>query len=160
MATFQIEVDEKFESARDENICFRVNCPKIGSPSNQLSENEQNLWDQSEVIQESNHEQVEAILSRFDFQENSISISTLQRYGIRIHQDQLIAPLYDINRSLVNVVSLESKLSSVPFGLNILSARNAEIILVDSIWDALCVYDATGKVAIAIPQMKFSIRVN
>jgi hypothetical protein len=46
-----------------------------------------------------------------------------------------------------------------PFGLNILTARNAEIILVDSIWDALCVYQITGKVAIVLPNAKFSIRV-
>ncbi len=94
--------------------------------------------------------------------EYSISNSTLQRYGIRIYQDQLIAPLYDTNRSLVNIVfldpTLHSKLTS-SFGLNILSARNAEIILVDSIWDALCIYETTGKVAITIPNAKFSIRV-
>jgi len=70
--------------------------------------------------------------------------------------------LYDTNRSLVNVIfldpSLHSKISA-PFGLNILSARNVEIILVDSIWDALCVYQTTGKVAITIPNTKFSIRV-
>ena len=70
---------------------------------------------------------------------------TLQRYGIRLHQDQLVAPVYDLNRSLVNVV--------------LLTARNAEIILVDSIWDALCIYQTTGKVTIAILNIKFSMRV-
>ena len=70
---------------------------------------------------------------------------TLQRYGIRLHQDQLVAPVYDLNRSLVNVV--------------LLTARNAEIILVDSIWDALCIYQTTRKVTIAISNIKFSMRV-
>lgn len=95
--------------------------------------------------------------------EYSISVGTLQRYGIRLHQDQLVAPLYDLNRLLVNVVLLDpalpSKLSAI-FGLSILSARNAEIVLVDSIWDALCIYQTTGKVAIAIPNLKLSIRVS
>ena len=40
-----------------------------------------------------------------------------------------------------------------------LTARNAEVVLVDSIWDALCIYQTTGKVAITIPNAKFSIRV-
>ena len=91
-----------------------------------------------------------------------MSNTTLQRYGIRLHQDQLIAPLYDLNRSLVNVVLLDptspAKLSAI-FGLTLLTARNAEIILVDSIWDALCIYQTTGKVTIAIPNIKFSMRV-
>jgi hypothetical protein len=69
-----------------------------------------------------------------------------------------------MDRSLVNFVILDPSNTnsiklSAPFGLNILSARNAEIILVDSIWDALCVYQITGKVAIVLPNAKFHIRV-
>ena len=72
--------------------------------------------------------------------------------------------MYDVDRSLVSLVFLDPsnmnpiKLST-PFGLNILTARNAEIILVESIWDALCVYQITGKVAIVLPNAKFHIRV-
>jgi len=141
----------------------RTNCPKVTSSSILLSDEENKIWEQAEAIQDNNTELVEAILSRYGFtDEYRISKATLQRYGIRIYQDQLVAPLYDHNRSLVNVIfldpSLHSKISA-SFGLNILSARNAEIILVDSIWDALCVYQTTGKVAITIPNTKFSIRV-
>jgi hypothetical protein len=53
---------------------------------------------------------------------------------------------------------LHSKLSG-SFGLNILTARNVEIILVDSILDALSIYQTTGKIAITIPNIKFSIQV-
>ncbi len=94
--------------------------------------------------------------------EYMISNTTLQRYGIRIYQDQLVAPLYDTNRSLVSLVFLDpmlhSKLSG-SFGLNILTARNVEIIVVDSILDALSIYQTTGKIAITIPNIKFSIQV-
>ncbi len=48
---------------------------------------------------------------------------------------------------------------SAPFGLNILSARNAEIVVVDSIWDALCIYQTTGKLGIVLPNTKFPIQV-
>lgn len=46
-----------------------------------------------------------------------------------------------------------------PFGLNVLNARNAEIVIVDSIWDALCLFEATGKVSIVLPQGKVAIKV-
>jgi hypothetical protein len=41
-----------------------------------------------------------------------MSNTTLQRYGLRIYQDQLIAPLYDIDRSLVNIVCLDPQSNS------------------------------------------------
>ncbi|CAF3188867.1 unnamed protein product [Rotaria sp. Silwood2] len=147
----------------------RTYCPKLNTPSILLSDKELQIWEQSKAIQDKDRELVDAILSRYGFtEEYTISNTTLQRYGIRLYEDQLIAPLYDTDRSLVNIVVLDSTSFSdtksikvaAPFGLNLLSARNVEIVLVDSIWDALCVYQTTGKIAIVLPNAKFSIRMN
>ncbi|CAF3530129.1 unnamed protein product [Adineta steineri] len=147
----------------------RINCPKVTTAAIQLPDKQRIIWEQSQAIQDKDKELLEVILARYGFtEEYTLSSTTLQRYGIRIYQDQLIAPLYDTDRSLVDIVVLDSPSNSdtkplklsAPFGLNILSARNAEIILVDSIWDALCIYQTTGKLAIALPNTKFSIRIN
>ncbi|CAF1196675.1 unnamed protein product [Rotaria sordida] len=152
-----------------QHFLSRKYCPKADTPSILLCDKEREIWEQSKTIQDNDKELVDAILSRYGFtEEYTVSNTTLQRYGIRLYQDQLIAPLYDTERSLVNIVILDptsysdTKLIKLPapFGLNVLSARNAEIILVDSIWDALCVYQASGKVAIALPNAKFSTRMN
>jgi hypothetical protein len=96
--------------------------------------------------------------------ESMLSTTTLQRYGLRIYEDQLVAPLYDNERSLVRLIILDPasiaamKLPAA-FGLNIITARNSEVVLVDSIWDALCVYQTTGKMALVLPQGKVSTRV-
>ena len=36
-----------------------------------------------------------------------LSNTTLQRYGLRLYQDQLVAPLYDTDRSLVRIIVLD-----------------------------------------------------
>ncbi|CAF4930261.1 unnamed protein product, partial [Rotaria sp. Silwood1] len=147
----------------------RTYCPKANTSSILLSDKELEIWEQSKTIEDNDKEFIDTILSRYGFtEEYTISMTTLQRYGIRLYQDQLIAPLHDTERSIVNIVVLDPMSYSdtkpiklpAPFGLNLLSSRNAEIILVDSIWDALCVYQVTGKKAIALPSAKFSIRMN
>ncbi|CAF1480837.1 unnamed protein product [Rotaria sp. Silwood1] len=147
----------------------RTYCPKANTSSILLSDKELEIWEQSKTIEDNDKEFIDTILSRYGFtEEYTISMTTLQRYGIRLYQDQLIAPLHDTERSIVNIVVLDPMSYSdtkpiklpAPFGLNLLSSRNAEIILVDSIWDALCVYQVTGKKAIALPSAKFSIQMN
>ena len=93
-----------------------------------------------------------------------LATTTLQRYGVRIYEDQLVAPLYDTERSLVHLVllgpaSTEAMKLPAAFGLNMITARNSEIVLVDSIWDALCVYQTTGRTALVLPHGKVSTRV-
>ncbi|UJR09003.1 hypothetical protein I4U23_013253 [Adineta vaga] len=151
-----------------QHLKSRTTCPKVNTVPVQLSNEDQKIWEQSQIIQEKDKDLIEALLTRYGFNEEyTISYTTLQRYGIRIYQDQLIAPLYDTDRSLVNIVLLDPSTHSdtkplkltTPFGLNILSARNAEIVIVDSIWNALCVFQTTGKVAIALPNGKLSIKI-
>ncbi|CAF3376029.1 unnamed protein product [Rotaria socialis] len=159
---------EEFKSQL-QNLRSRTFCPKASLPLILLSGEENHIWEKSKAIADCDKDVLNIILSRYGFNEEyTLSYDTLQRYGLRIYQDQLIAPLYDADRSLVDIVVLDPisqtntkplKLAA-PFGLNLLSARNAEIMLVDSIWDALCVYQTTGKVAIALPSAKFSIRMN
>ena len=96
--------------------------------------------------------------------ESMLTTTTLQRYGLRIYEDQLVAPLYDTDRSLARLVILDpasiaaTKLPAA-FGLNSITARNTEVVLVDSIWDALCVYQTTSKMALVLPHGKVSTRV-
>ena len=40
-------------------------------------------------------------------QECMISTATLHRYGLRLYEDQLVAPLYDADRSLVRIIRLD-----------------------------------------------------
>ncbi|CAF3901245.1 unnamed protein product [Rotaria magnacalcarata] len=121
-----------------QNLRSRTFCPKASLPLILLPDEERDIWGKSKAIADCDKDVLDITLSRYGFNEEyTLSTDTLQRYGLRIYQDQLIAPLYDADRSLVNIVVLDPicqtntkplKLT-VPFGLNLLSARNAEIML-------------------------------
>ncbi|CAF5093677.1 unnamed protein product, partial [Rotaria sp. Silwood1] len=70
-------------------------CPKANTSSILLSDKELEIWEQSKTIEDNDKEFIDTILSRYGFtEEYTISMTTLQRYGIRLYQDQLIAPLH------------------------------------------------------------------
>jgi hypothetical protein len=56
----------------------RMNCPKLTPPAILLSDEEQKIWEQAEVIQEKNTELVEAILARYGFTEVKFCVQSIE----------------------------------------------------------------------------------
>jgi hypothetical protein len=50
-------------------VFHRTNCPKINTPSILLSDEERQIWEQSEAIQDKDTEFIQAILARYGFTE-------------------------------------------------------------------------------------------
>ncbi|CAF0886846.1 unnamed protein product [Didymodactylos carnosus] len=147
-----------------ESIKIRKTCPKE-KLKHVLPDDLNEIWKKAKILTElQKDDDLHAILANYGFVDHVLSIASLHKYGIKLYEDKLIAPLFDADRvSLIGIVQLDAsnvtqqKLNT-PFGLNILTQRNSEAIIVDNIWDALCLYEITGKAAIVLPNSKLSIQ--